>query len=219
MKAFSIVLAGFASVTVAQQQTLCDLYAYYSTNGYELLNNLWGRDAATSGSQCTYYDGFNNGMAWHSNWQWQGAENNVKSYVYAGRLATKKLISQYSTMPSTAQWSYNTTNVRANVAYDVFTAADINHDRSSGDYELMVWLARLGNVYPIGTSQGMKTVDGRSWELWEGYNGAMKVYSFVAPSPVTNYSGDIKNFFTWLTSNKGYPASSQNLIGKFLMVL
>jgi xyloglucan-specific endo-beta-1,4-glucanase len=65
----------------------------------------------------------------------------------------------------------------------------------------------------------MKTVDGRSWELWEGYNGAMKVYSFVAPSPVTNYSGDIKNFFTWLTSNKGYPASSQNLIGKFLMLL
>jgi xyloglucan-specific endo-beta-1,4-glucanase len=47
----------------------------------------------------------------------------------------------------------------------------------------------------------------------------MKVYSFVAPSPVTNYSGDIKNFFTWLTSNKGYPASSQNLIGKFLMLL
>jgi xyloglucan-specific endo-beta-1,4-glucanase len=80
-------------------------------------------------------------------------------------------------------------------------------------------LGRFGNVYPIGTSQGMKTVDGRSWELWEGYNNAvtppMKVYSFIAASPVNNFTGDIKNFFTWLASNKAYPISSQNLIGKF----
>jgi xyloglucan-specific endo-beta-1,4-glucanase len=139
MKITSLVLAGLASVTLAQQQTLCDQYAYYSTNGYELLNNLWGKDAATSGSQCTYYDGFNNGISWHSTWQWGGGENNVKSYVYSGRLVTKRLISQYTDMSTTAQWSYDTQNIRANVAYDLFTAADINHDRSSGDYELMVW--------------------------------------------------------------------------------
>jgi xyloglucan-specific endo-beta-1,4-glucanase len=139
MKISSIILAGLTSVTVAQQQTLCELYGYYSTNGYELLNNLWGRDAATSGSQCTYYDGFSNGMSWRSTWQWAGGENNVKSYVYSGRLITKKLVSQYGNMQSTAQWSYDTQNVRCNVAYDLFTAADINHDRSSGDYELMVW--------------------------------------------------------------------------------
>lgn len=37
-------------------------------------------------------------------------------------------------------WSYNTTsNVRANVAYDVFTAEDPDHVNSSGDYELMIW--------------------------------------------------------------------------------
>jgi xyloglucan-specific endo-beta-1,4-glucanase len=139
MKVSSIILAGLAAVTVAQQQTLCELYSYYSTNGYELLNNLWGRDAATSGSQCTYYDGFNSGMSWRSTWQWAGGENNVKSYVYSGRLITKKLVSKYSNMQSTAQWSYDTQNIRCNVAYDLFTAADVNHDRSSGDYELMVW--------------------------------------------------------------------------------
>ena len=38
-------------------QSLCDLYAYWSGSGYELLNNLWGKDTATSGSQCTYLDG------------------------------------------------------------------------------------------------------------------------------------------------------------------
>jgi xyloglucan-specific endo-beta-1,4-glucanase len=43
-------------------------------------------------------------------------------------------------MPTEMTWTYNqTSNVRANVAYDVFTATDPNHVNSSGDYELMVW--------------------------------------------------------------------------------
>lgn len=43
-------------------------------------------------------------------------------------------------MLSSAQWDYNTTaNVRANVAYDIFTAEDKDHVNSSGDFELMIW--------------------------------------------------------------------------------
>jgi xyloglucan-specific endo-beta-1,4-glucanase len=42
-------------------------------------------------------------------------------------------------MPTSITWDYSNRNIRANVAYDVFTAADPNHDKSSGDYELMVW--------------------------------------------------------------------------------
>lgn len=42
-------------------------------------------------------------------------------------------------MPTSIQWSYDNYNVRANVAYDIFTAQDPNHVNSSGDYELMVW--------------------------------------------------------------------------------
>jgi hypothetical protein len=61
-----------------------------------------------------------------------GAENNVKSYVYSGCLIAKKLVSQYSDLLTKAQWSYDTQNTRTNVAYDLFTAADINHDRSNG---------------------------------------------------------------------------------------
>ena len=30
-------------------------------------------------------------------------------------------------------------NIRANVAYDLFTAANSGHGTSSGDYELMIW--------------------------------------------------------------------------------
>ena len=140
MKITSFIAAALASVATAQDA--CKLYNYYSSNGYEILNNLWGKDAASGGSQCTYYEGSSgSGIKWSSDWQWSGAENNVKSYVYAGRIVTKgNTIAKIKSMPTQMTWSYNTTsNVRANVAYDIFTATDPNHVNSSGDYELMVW--------------------------------------------------------------------------------
>lgn len=54
-------------------------------------------------------------------------------------MSQKKLISNIGSLPSSAQWSYTGNNIRANVAYDLFTASNPNHDTSSGDYELMVW--------------------------------------------------------------------------------
>jgi hypothetical protein len=144
MKAISFALSAFALVASAQDTTLCKLYGYYSSNGYEILNNLWGKDTASAGSQCTFVDGVSDmGTKWHSNWTWTGAPNNVKSYVYAGRLIDKRPVSQYTNLQTEASWAYDTTNIRCNVAYDLFTAADVNHTKSSGDYELMIW-----SVYP-----------------------------------------------------------------------
>jgi xyloglucan-specific endo-beta-1,4-glucanase len=215
MKAVSFILGALASLAFAQQQTLCKDYEYFSSNGYELNNNIWGRSSATSGQQCTYVDSVSStGAKWHTYWQWTGGKDNVKSYVYSGRQITKKPVSQYSNLETEAYWVYDTQNIRCNVAYDLFTAANINHPTSSGDYELMVWLARY-DVYPIGTSQGRVTVAGRSWELFYGLNGSMKVYSFVPSSPINNFKANLKEFFTYLQNNKGYPASSQNLISKF----
>ncbi|KAK1756985.1 endoglucanase [Echria macrotheca] len=203
------------SLEPRQQRALCDLYAYWSGNGYEVLNNLWGKDAATSGSQCTYLDSASDsGIAWRTTWTWQGGKNNVKSYPYAGRIVQRgRKISDIRSMQTSVTWNYDNENIRANVAYDIFTAADPNHVNSSGDYELMIWLARYGGVQPIGSSTGMVTVGGRTWELWTGYNGAMRVYSFVSPSgPIKSWSGNVKDFFNYLQSNQGYPASQQNLI-------
>lgn len=130
------------ATSVQETISLCTQYAYYAANGYEVLNNLWGKDSATSGSQCTYYEGASgSGIKWSSTWTWQGGENNVKSYAYAGRQLTKgNTIAKIKNMPTQVNWSYNTTsNVRANVAYDLFTSTDPNHANSSGDYELMIW--------------------------------------------------------------------------------
>jgi len=146
-----LAAAGVQSATVpapmgivprqATTASLCDLYAYWSGFGYELLNNLWGKDAATSGQQCTYLDGASTaGIKWRTTWKWEGGQNNVKSYPYVGRIVTKGTkISAVKKIPTSVTWQYDNENIRANVAYDVFTAEDPNHVNSSGDYELMVW--------------------------------------------------------------------------------
>jgi xyloglucan-specific endo-beta-1,4-glucanase len=120
--------------------SLCTQYAWYSDNGYEILNNLWGMDDASGGSQCTYYNGpAGSGVSISSDWTWEGNPNNVKSYIYANRLFTRPKVSDIKGLPTTVQWSYNTTDIRANVAYDIFTDPDPEHPNYSGEYELMIW--------------------------------------------------------------------------------
>jgi xyloglucan-specific endo-beta-1,4-glucanase len=124
-----------------QQTSLCEQYGYWSGNGYEVNNNLWGRDAASSGSQCTYVSGSSgNGIQWYTTWTWNGGQNNVKSYVYSGKQLTKgRAVSTVRSMQTSVSWKYDKSNIRANVAYDIFTASDPNHVNSSGDYEIMIW--------------------------------------------------------------------------------
>lgn len=76
-------------------------------------------------------------------------------------------------------------------------------------------LGRYGGVNPIGSLSSTVNVGGRNWELWEGYNGAMKVYSYVAPSPVTKFDGNLKPFFNHMAT-RGFPQGSQYLISKSL---
>jgi xyloglucan-specific endo-beta-1,4-glucanase len=209
MKLFYLLL----SASVALGQSLCGQYAYHASNGYEFNNNMWGQGSG-SGSQCTYVDrSSSSGVSWRTTWNWSGGDNNVKSYPYSGRqMSSKRIVSQIGSLPTSTSWSYSGNNLRANVAYDLFTAANPNHATSSGDYELMIWLGRYGNVYPIGSSVGYVNVAGRSWELWTGWNGSMRVYSFVASSAVNSFSANLKDFFNYLSSNQGYPANSQYLI-------
>jgi len=135
------LLLASALAPLAWAQNLCGQYDYWSAgNGYYVNNNAWGASSG-SGSQCTYIDTKQSvGTSWHTDWNWSGGQNNVKSYPHSGRdLSSKKLVSQIGSMPTKAEWGYTGSNIRANVAYDLFTANNPNHATSSGDYELMVW--------------------------------------------------------------------------------
>ena len=139
MKTFAVV-AALAPIISAQQ--LCDQFGYVAKDGWAFNNNAWG-SASGQGSQCTTVDSSDpsSGRSWHADWTWSGGDNNVKSYPYSGRVLDQKpLMSSISSIPSHADWTYSgDPNIRADVAYDLFTAADPNHDPSSGDYELMIW--------------------------------------------------------------------------------
>jgi xyloglucan-specific endo-beta-1,4-glucanase len=75
----------------------------------------------------------------------------------------------------------------------------------------MIWLGALGGAGPIsatGSPIATPTIGGTSFSLYYGLNGSTKVYSFVASSKsVTNYSGDLKAFFTYLSSSQGVPTN------------
>ncbi|KAI1264323.1 endoglucanase [Xylariaceae sp. FL1019] len=206
-------LAIVAAAPLAVAQTLCGQYDNAASNGYIVNNNAWGQ-ASGSGSECTYIDSYPTaGIAWHADWNWSGGDTEVKGYPNSGVvIETQKLVSNIGSIPTKAEWNYSGDNIRADVSYDLFTASDPNHVTSSGDYELMIWLSSKGGITPIGSSTGTVTVDGNTFDLWYGYNGAMQVYSFLATTEITSFDSDVKQFYDHITDNNGFPASSQYLL-------
>ncbi|TLS20991.1 uncharacterized protein PpBr36_10786 [Pyricularia pennisetigena] len=82
------------------------------------------------------------------------------------------------------------------------THADVNHPSSSGDFELMISLQRYGGIWPItesstGSPVERVTIAGYTWELFTGWNGAMRVCSFLPPSGTSHnsFSADVKELW------------------------
>lgn len=116
-------------------------------------------------------------------------------------------LSSISSIPTTWDYSYTGTSIDADVAYDMFLSSSAS---GSDEYEVMIWLAALGGAGPIsstGSATASPTIAGVTWNLYDGYNGAMHVYSFVASSEQTSFSGDILDFYKWLESNEGLSSS------------
>lgn len=113
---------------------------------------------------------------------------------------------------SISEIRYSGSDLVVDVSYDMFLSSSAS---GQDEYEIMIWLSTLGGANPI-TSSGSPiattpTFAGVSWELYSGYNGNTKVYSFVAPSQQTKFSGDILEFLHYLESHEGV-SSSQYLL-------
>ncbi|CAG7853242.1 Xyloglucan-specific endo-beta-1,4-glucanase A; AltName: Full=Xyloglucanase A; AltName: Full=Xyloglucanendohydrolase A; Flags: Precursor [Serendipita indica DSM 11827] len=185
----------------------CATWGSSVQGGYTAYQNLWGASAGT-GSQCmelTSVSGTT--FAWKTNWSWSGGSYNVKSYDnIAYNIATGIKVSTISSIPTSWTWSQTGTNPVNNVSYDLMTTAtsDVN---GSHTYEIMIWLAAFGGAGPIsssGSPVSTPTVAGRSWKLYDGYNGSMRVFSFVATSTITSFSADLMDFLKYLATNNGF---------------
>ena len=99
----------------------------------------------------------------------------------------------------------------ADVAYDMFTAST-SASGASHEYELMVWLSKMGAASPItasGSPIATMTIAGHQFNLYNGMNTVMNenVYSFVATSTINNFSGDLMDFWNYLVQNQGFDKS------------
>ncbi|KAF3393924.1 putative xyloglucan-specific endo-beta-1,4-glucanase A [Penicillium rolfsii] len=210
----SLALAGLSTAATIPTKSLtrradfCDQWGSTTTGSYIVYNNLWGQSYDTSGTQCTGVDSLSGStIAWHTSYSWSGASTQVKSFANVALKFTAKTLSSISSIKSSWKWSYSTTNIVADVAYDMFLSSSAS---GSNEYEIMVWLAALGGAGPIsstGSAIATTTINGVKWKLYKGPNGSMTVYSFVAESTVTSFSGDMLAFFTYLINNQGLSSS------------
>ncbi|KAI9650579.1 hypothetical protein NHQ30_000597 [Ciborinia camelliae] len=212
LSAGSVIAAPAPSRTLVERSTqICGQYDSITTGTYVLYQNTWNKAVATSGSQCSTFDSLSGTtIAWHTSWSWAGASTQVKSYANIALASVAKTgvqVSSISTIPAVWKWSYSGSSIVADVSWDIFTAATAG---GTNEYEIMIWLAALGGALPIGYESGAlatATIAGHSFKLYSGPNGDTTVYSFVATSSVTSFSGDVKLFLTYLTTNQGWSAS------------
>jgi xyloglucan-specific endo-beta-1,4-glucanase len=132
--------------TLTRRADMCGDWDNVVTGDYTLYNNLWGKGAATSGSQCTTLDSKSGSVIkWHSSWSWAGGKNSIKSFPNVVVKTNAVPISKLKSIPSTWSWSYSGSGITADVAYDLFTS-----DSAGGaeKYEMMIWLANI-NAGPI----------------------------------------------------------------------
>ncbi|RDW91789.1 hypothetical protein BP5796_01183 [Coleophoma crateriformis] len=185
--------------------TICGQWDSVATGTYVVYQDLWDESAATSGSQCSTVDSLSSEtLTWSTSWSWEGASSSVKSYAnVVVNQATGVELSTISSIPTVWDWSYTGTSIVADVSYDLFTSSTAT---GSNEYEIMIWLAALGGAGPIsstGSTVATPTINGATWELYSGPNGDTTVYSFVAATEQTSFSGDIMDFMNYLIQNEG----------------
>ncbi|RLN91618.1 hypothetical protein BBJ28_00010787 [Nothophytophthora sp. Chile5] len=209
MKVLFAVAVSAAAVSSVVADDFCDQWGTTTSGDYIIYNDLWGESYATSGSQCTGLDS-NDGstIAWHTNYSWAGASTQVKSYANAALQFDAVQLSSVSSIPSTMEYTYTYDDTLiADVAYDLFTSSTADGDN---EFEIMIWLAALGGAGPIsstGSAVATTTIGSVEFSLYSGANGDTTVYSFVASDETTSFSGDLMDFFNYLTENEGMSTS------------
>ncbi|KAG6616431.1 Cell 12A endoglucanase [Phytophthora cinnamomi] len=211
MKGFFAGAIAAATLAVASAGEFCGQWDSAKSTNYIVYNNLWNKNAAASGSQCTGVDSISDStIGWHTSYTWTGgAPTEVKSYSNAALIFTPKQLSSISTIPTNMEYSYSCSSglFVADVSYDLFTSSTAS---GSSEYEIMIWLAAYGGAGPIsstGKAIATVTIGSNCFNLYKGPNGSTTVFSFVATETITNFSADLLEFFTYLVNNQAFPSS------------
>jgi len=210
----------------AQTPQACANAQEISIGKYYLFNNLWGANFG-SGKQCIWEVADNgSSIAWSTKWSWSG-QMQVKSFdsVVLGwhwqkpttTYLTGLPLKLSSKQPVRTSWTYNisqnSSNATFNITYDLWLHSIPNPNQDNPSDEVMLWLYSQGGVHPVGLPVATVTMDGTSWELWEGTRSTWKVHTFVRSKNTTGAQTlNLSDFLNYLVSNKGV-SSAKYLTG------
>ncbi|KAH7489061.1 Inactive glycoside hydrolase XLP1 [Phytophthora ramorum] len=182
----TLALAAVASTASAQEY--CGRDDNKVVGPYTVYNNLWAEDNDPKGKQCTELAG--------------QVVRQRRAQVHP------KQVSAITSIPTSIKYAYTYDGkIIANVAYDLFTSSS---EGGSVEYELMVWLSALGGAWPLTeTGKPIKSLKlgGVDFDLYQGMNKNVKVFSYVAKKTATSFTGDLKQFFDQLPSDNTIPAT------------
>ncbi|WP_416900886.1 GH12 family glycosyl hydrolase domain-containing protein [Micromonospora echinospora] len=188
-----VALGGSASADTQ----ICEQYGTtVIQNRYVVQNNRWG----TSAQQCVNVTGtgFSITRQDGSN-PTNGAPTAYPSVFYGCHYTNcspgttlPMQVSQISSATSSIDYTY-VSGATYNASYDIWLDPTPKRD-GVNQMEIMIWLNRQGPIQPIGSRVGTTTLAGRTWEVWQGSNGANNVISYVAPSAISSLSFSVLDF-------------------------
>jgi hypothetical protein len=60
----------------------------------------------------------------------------------------------------------------------------------------MIWFAKRGPIRPVGARVASVRIDGRTLDVWSGFNGSSDVVSYVVQSSINKWDFNIRSFIT-----------------------
>ncbi|TDH73079.1 hypothetical protein CCR75_003704 [Bremia lactucae] len=199
---FVSALAAIAG-SITNAKNFCDQWGQERAGPYIIYNNLYGKNKATSGSQCTSRIS-NNALeaSWNTTWTWVGAPEHVKSYANAAYQFKAIPLSAIKSIPSAMDYTvtYDKSAI-FNVAYDLFTSSTNSEKK---EFEIMIWLTKTGPASPIGAKIATNKIGTTTWDVYKGMNGDVVVYSFVSPNNILKFETDLNLFFKYLIASHGF---------------
>lgn len=226
---WSFVFLALSFVTIAFCASLPDLQrrgalltaktgSELEANGrFYLENNLWGAAGATSGAQSSQVTAVNgNSVTWQTIYTWVGGIYKVKSYANLElRVGLGASLSDIKSIPTAWKWAYSGTSadLTANVSYDMWlgNSPTATGASSTTTFEVMIWLSSRGGATPYGQVVGSASINGVTWKLYRGNIKTWVIFTYFPSREISNFSADLKPFFTYLVANQAMPAN-QSLV-------
>jgi hypothetical protein len=194
---------------------VCDDYALVDSNGYQLNNNVWGKESVTDYSQCVFTTGA--GAATQFGWLWRWPVSTpsyqVRSYpeVMAGKSPWNTINNGHGLpAPITSQVSFTFNLDLAvdapsayNFAPEVWLTTDPQPNAGNVTDEIMFWL-KHENMTPAGTVVGAFSNGGVDYDVYikenhdpgadAGTPNGWRYTAFLAHQTVTSGTLQLKPF-------------------------